>query len=104
MNSKHCRIFIFLVYSSLSSAFFLFALVVYGIPIGPVIGIVMMGSWVLFCVWSGPYLTEYSIFRHGKIRKPIMQEESKMHPLMQEVQQRGLFPRPLRLLIIEEDS
>ncbi len=104
MNSKHCRIFIFLVYSSLSTAFFLFVLNVFGIPIGPVLGIVMLVSWVLFCVWSGPYLTEYSIFRHGKIRKPIMEEECKVHPLMREVQQRSGFPRPLRLLVLEDDA
>jgi|SRR5450432_351805 len=104
MNSKHCRIFVFLVYSSLSSAFFLFALTVFGFPIGPANNVVMISGWVLFCVWSGPYLTEYSIFRHGKIRKPILEEESKMQPLMMEVQQRSRFPRPLRLLIIEEDA
>jgi Zn-dependent protease with chaperone function len=104
MNSKHCKIFIFMIYSSLSSAFFLLVLIVFGIPIGPVVSIVMMAAWVLFCVWSGPYFTEYSIFRHGKIRKPILEEEYKMHPLMQEVQQRSQFPRPLRLLIIEEDA
>ena len=104
MNSKHCQILLFLSYTILSSGFILSGLKNLGIPISPTQCSVIIVGWVLYCVGIGPYTSSHYLFRHSKVRKPILAEEKLITSLFSEVQLRSKFSKRVRLGIIEESG
>jgi Zn-dependent protease with chaperone function len=104
MNSKHCQIMLFLVYSILSTGFILLIMKTMGVPIRPAQFIVIIAGWILYCVGVGPYADTYYLFRHGKLRKPLLADEKLINTLFFEVQQKSPFKKTVRLWLIEDSG
>jgi Zn-dependent protease with chaperone function len=104
MNSKHCQILLFLSYTLLSSGFVLSGLRKLGVPISPTQYVVIMNGWVLYCVGIGPWAASHNLFRHSKVRKPVLAEEKLITGLFSEVQLRSTFRKPVWLGIVEESG
>ena len=104
MNSKHCQILLFLSYTLLSSGFILSGLRKLGVPISPAQYAAIIVGWVLYCVGIGPYASSHYLFRHSKVRKPVLAEEKFITSLFFEVQLRSKFRKIVRLGIIEDSG
>ncbi|HEV3251783.1 MAG TPA: M48 family metalloprotease, partial [Puia sp.] len=104
MNSKHCQILLFLSYTLFSSGFIISGLRILGVPISPAQYAAIMTGWVLYCVGIGPFASSHYLFRHSKVRKPVLAEEKLITSLFSEVQSRSKFRKVIRMGIIEDSG
>src|SRR5579872_1194980 len=100
--SRYLQAGLVLSYVLLTIVAFLLVLQLSGVFVPVVAGWLVILAWLAFCFLSTAAVTGIYLFRHGKLRKPVLEEEEKLHRCWEEVLQRASCERKFRLMIEEE--
>jgi heat shock protein HtpX len=101
--SKYFQIGLVLLYINLVSFAALIALTLAGVTLTGIAVTGAMACWLMFCLVVALVLPDVHLFLYPGIRKPVLAEEEKMHRAFQDVEDRARCPRPIRLLVEEND-
>lgn len=100
--SKILRIGVVTLYVLLIGFFFLLSLAISGVFISWWTLVIALMAWMLTCWLSVYYLSPVHLFFHGRLRKPIMEEEARLQGCLMEVLQSASCEKKFCLRIVEE--
>jgi heat shock protein HtpX len=102
--NKTLQIALVAFYVSLTGFCFLLSLAISGVYISWFTFYVVMAGWLLFCFLSVHILGPLRLYFHGRLRKPIMEEEARLQDCFTEVLQRAGCVKKFRLRIAEVEG
>jgi len=102
--NKTLQIALAAFYVSLTGFCFLLSLAISGVYISWFTFYVVMAGWLLFCFLSVHILGPLRLYFHGRLRKPIMEEEARLQDCFTEVLQRAGCVKKFRLRIAEVEG
>ena len=102
--NKTFQITLVALYVSLTGFCFLLSLAISGVYISWFTFYAAMAGWLLFCFFSVHILGPLRLYFHGRLRKPIMEEETRLQDCFTEVLQRAGCVKKFRLRIAEVEG
>jgi Zn-dependent protease with chaperone function len=100
--SRYLQAGLVLSYALLIIVAFLLGLQLSGVFVSVMAGWLVVLAWLAFCFLSAAPVTGIYLFRYGRLRKPVLEEEEKLHRCWDEVLHRASCERKFRLMIEEE--
>ena len=99
--SKYFQFTLVLLYVLLTILAFLIVLVASGLRISPLVQWVVIAGWVVMCFGSAYVRAGLELFLHSRFRRPILAEEERLQPALQELLERAVTKRRVRVWIDE---
>ncbi len=99
--SKFFQFALVLLYVLLTILAFLIVLVASGLRISPFVQWVVIAGWVILCFGSAYVRAGLELFLHSRFRKPLLAEEERLQPALQELLRKAVSKRRVRIWIDE---